>query len=368
MAVDEILLDECRRGAIDGVLRVYQWAPPAVSLGHGQSTDLLDLRACEKLGIDVVRRITGGGAILHWEEITYCLVLGRETLPVLKWPRQFARLMGVALCEALSSLGVDASLSPGETRAAVPCSPRLGLPVKIDASLSPGETRAIPEDTRSSRGTRSSLSLGEALRTPEDTISCHGTRSFHGAQSSLCFSSGAENEVVVGERKLAGCAHKFTREAFFSHGSIMTGYAHLRIVDLVRPEVGSMTMSALGERSVCLSDLLQTVPGFETVGHELRKGIENSFGVSLEESRLSGREEELAGERAATKANDADAGSGRGSVSGRDRGAGSDRDRDRDRGGGGRDSISARGRGIGVDGGKGKDKDKDIVTPPRVSG
>jgi len=289
-----------------------------------------------------VRRITGGGAILHWEEITYCLVLGRETLPVLKWPRQFARLMGVALCEALSSLGVDASLSPGETRATL-------------------------EDTRSSRGTRSSLSLGEALRTPEDARSCHGTGSFHGAQSSLCFSSGAENEVVVGERKLAGCAHKFTREAFFSHGSIMTGYAHLRIVDLVRPEVGSITMSALGERSVCLSDLLQTVPSIETVGHELRKGIENSFGVLLEEGRLSDREEELAGERALTKRNDMEASRGIGGT--RSNGSESGRDTDTDT-----DRSNGRGKGIGRDRDRGRGSSRDmgrdsgIVTPPRVSG
>jgi hypothetical protein len=166
---------------------------------------------------------------------------------------------------------------------------------------------------------------------------------------------------VVGERKLAGCAHKFTREAFFSHGSIMTGYAHLRIVDLVRPEVGSITMSALGERSVCLSDLLQTVPSIETVGHELRKGIENSFGVLLEEGRLSDREEELAGERAATKTNDADAGSGRGSVSGRD----TDTDTDRESG---RDNGNGRGKGIGRDSSRDMGRDSSIVTPPRVSG
>jgi lipoate-protein ligase A len=263
MAVDEMVLGECRRGVIDGVLRVYEWKPPAVSLGYAQSADLIDLETCRDLGVDLVRRVTGGGAVLHWEEATYCLALRREILPGLKWPRQFARFTGTALCRALQSLGVGASLSPSATH-------------------------ATPHGAQSAAAFQGSRSRA----------------TFHSTQSALCFGSGTENEIVVGGRKLAGCAHKFTREAFFSHGSIMIGRAHLRIVDLLRPEAGAVGKSTLSERSVCLSDLLPVVPGLETLGQKLKKGTEDSFGVSLAESELSTREEELASERAFIKRND----------------------------------------------------------------
>ncbi|MCX5799920.1 MAG: hypothetical protein NTX17_00815 [Candidatus Eisenbacteria bacterium] len=268
MAVDEVLLGECERGVIDGALRVYGWAPPAVSLGYAQSIDLVDPVRCRELGIDLVKRITGGGAVLHWEEVTYCLVLRKEALPALKWPRQFARLTGTALCEALRSLGVEASLSPA------------------------AEPRGA-NGVRSSRG-----SPVEGRATP------NGIRSSGVARSSLCFSSGTENEVTVGGRKLAGCAHKFTREAFFSHGSTMTGAAHIRIVEVVGERASGMSASMLRERSVCLSDLLPSVPCLEIVGRELKRGVETSFGLSLVEGRLSRHEEESAGALSLAKRQD----------------------------------------------------------------
>jgi lipoyl(octanoyl) transferase len=272
MSVDEVLLGECRRGAIDGVLRVYEWTPPAVSLGHAQSVELIDTQRCRDLGVDLVRRVTGGGAVLHWEEVTYCLILKREIMPGLKWPKQFARLTGVALCRALESLGVGASLSQGGTHA-----------------------------------TFESLQSAAARHGTQSAATFHSSQSataFHGMRSALCFESGTENEIIVEGRKLAGCAHKFTREAFFSHGSIMVGRTHLRIVELLRPEARIIGASTLGERSICLSDLLAVVPGLETVGQKLKKETEDSFGVSLAEARLSGCEEQLAGERAFVKRHD----------------------------------------------------------------
>jgi len=74
MAVDEALLTL----AVEPTLRLYGWAPHAVSLGYFQRlADFADLPA----GTTIVRRLTGGGAIHHGEELTFSLVLDADLLP-----------------------------------------------------------------------------------------------------------------------------------------------------------------------------------------------------------------------------------------------------------------------------------------------
>ncbi|MBT6230686.1 MAG: lipoate--protein ligase family protein, partial [Candidatus Scalindua sp.] len=65
MAIDEVLLS-----SRVPVLRVYQWEPCAVSIGKYQDLDDIDLGYCDESNIDIVRRITGGKAVLHEKELT----------------------------------------------------------------------------------------------------------------------------------------------------------------------------------------------------------------------------------------------------------------------------------------------------------
>ncbi len=76
MSVDRAIQISCARKEAPPTLRLYQWRPPAVSLGRFQSADGVDLEACTSLGIDVVRRFTGGRGVLHDDEVTYCVVAG----------------------------------------------------------------------------------------------------------------------------------------------------------------------------------------------------------------------------------------------------------------------------------------------------
>src|SRR3989338_1698427 len=74
MAIDESVLEHIARGESTPTLRLYGWRPPAVSIGYFQSLDEeVDREACKKFGIDVVRRMTGGGAVFHDKEITYSI-------------------------------------------------------------------------------------------------------------------------------------------------------------------------------------------------------------------------------------------------------------------------------------------------------
>ena len=80
MRRDLSLLDACARGAIPGAVRLYGFSPACLSLGRMQALDDVDLEACARDGIDVVRRPSGGRAVLHDQEVTYSVVC-RSTDP-----------------------------------------------------------------------------------------------------------------------------------------------------------------------------------------------------------------------------------------------------------------------------------------------
>jgi lipoate-protein ligase A len=117
MALDEALMERARDCG-GWVLRVYSWATPTISLGRNQTArGRYDLDAIRKRGLGVVRRLTGGRAILHHREITYSVtapVVGAGDLRT-----SYARINGL-LVRALRDLGVAARVALAERRAAAP--------------------------------------------------------------------------------------------------------------------------------------------------------------------------------------------------------------------------------------------------------
>lgn len=105
MAVDEALLERAIRGD-DGsvVLRVYRWARPTLSIGVNQALDVGVAERCEKRGVEVVRRITGGGAVYHKQDVTYCVVAPRAGMGVL----EAYRWVAAGLIAGFSALGLNA--------------------------------------------------------------------------------------------------------------------------------------------------------------------------------------------------------------------------------------------------------------------
>ncbi|MBN2230960.1 MAG: lipoate--protein ligase family protein [Candidatus Thorarchaeota archaeon] len=80
MAIDEAIMLSMKDGKVIPTLRFYRWQPSAVSIGTFQGMrDEVDIEFCTSKGIDVIRRITGGGAVYHdYEgEITYSIILPR---------------------------------------------------------------------------------------------------------------------------------------------------------------------------------------------------------------------------------------------------------------------------------------------------
>ena len=106
MAIDEALTESV--GEVP-ILRIYGWRPAAVSIGYFQSmNEEVDFTKCREIGVDIVRRLTGGGAVLHEYELTYSFISRRYPQNIVesyKW-----------ICDAIvisiNRLGFDASFVP----------------------------------------------------------------------------------------------------------------------------------------------------------------------------------------------------------------------------------------------------------------
>ncbi len=119
MQRDLEIVDEVASGEAAPALRLYSWSPPALSLGRFQNeAEVADLEACRRLGIDIVRRPTGGRAVLHDRELTYSLIVpdDRSLVPAGVVPAY--RFISGALLGAFASLGITAELSPENARGA----------------------------------------------------------------------------------------------------------------------------------------------------------------------------------------------------------------------------------------------------------
>lgn len=110
MAIDEALLLAHEAGLTVPTLRLYLWSPPAVSLGVLQRVEAVNESVCLRFGFDIVRRPSGGGAVLHQHEVTYAVVIdgrlcpeGSSVLATYCW-------LAKGLIAGLKKLGVDASL------------------------------------------------------------------------------------------------------------------------------------------------------------------------------------------------------------------------------------------------------------------
>src|SRR5215217_3210454 len=108
MALDEVLMN-CINYHSMPILRIYGWQPPTVSIGYFQSMDEeVDIKRCRQMGIDVVRRITGGGAVLHESELTYSFITNAYPKNIM----ESYNLICDAIVMCVNKLGFNAKFVP----------------------------------------------------------------------------------------------------------------------------------------------------------------------------------------------------------------------------------------------------------------
>ena len=240
MAIDETLLRGVAEGTSPPTIRVFGWSPPTVSVGHSQNLDReLDLEACRRAGEGVVRRPTGGRAVLHSGELTYSVAGGGVQEGLGRTVMETYLLIARALVRGLGKLGVPAQLSTGSGSAR----PR-----------------------------------GQVATPP-------------------CFASAGRYEVVVSGRKVIGSAQRRMGEAVLQHGSLLLDRSHVEIADLMRiPERRRADVrKALEEGTTDLTSLIGRTPTFEETAAAILSGFEDEWEVSLVHESLTREERELAG-------------------------------------------------------------------------
>lgn len=239
MAVDQALFESVQAGGVP-VLRLYRWRPACLSFGRNQrARGIYDPAVLRAAGIDVVRRPTGGLAVLHDGELTYAVIAPAGPLG---GPRAAYLAINEALVRALRALGVPASIGAG------------------------AGTRVPSPDARHP-----------------------------------CFERPAPGEVVALGRKLVGSAQRVERHTILQHGSILrTGdqQAVLRLQSgtgagavttrLEGAASGAVALAAPARPGeITLAEVLGGPPGWAVLGAALQRAFEVRLGIALAPAPLS---------------------------------------------------------------------------------
>lgn len=233
MAIDEAILQGVASGNSPPTLRFYGWDPPCLSLGYAQQWHADYEEACRRHGWDIVRRPTGGRAILHIDELTYSVCA----------PEGEPRVQGGIL---LSYRRLSDALAAGLTR--------LGL----------HPSRAGRED-------------GEGIS--------HGP---------ACFDAPSNFEITVGGRKLIGSAQARKQGAILQHGTLPLYGDITRIAEALSGDGDSQdaVRQRLRQSAITLEESLGQRLPYDHVAKHIAEGFALALNLRLEHGELTPWEEE----------------------------------------------------------------------------
>lgn len=232
MAIDEAMMAAVANGQSPPTIRFYEWSPPAISLGYFQKAEKeVDIDACNRLGIEVVRRPTGGRAVLHQYELTYSLVAPESNEKISGSILQSYLAISGGLVKGLAELGVEATLSEGKKQAKF--------------------------------------------------------------SSAACFDAPSWYEMVVGGRKLIGSAQTRHGGCLLQHGSVLVRIdADLlfSILNFDNNKIRERAKSLFLAKATCLEEIMGYSPGFDQLCRCFKKGFEVGLGITLEQQHLFAEE------------------------------------------------------------------------------
>jgi lipoate-protein ligase A len=112
MALDEAILEAAARKDSSPTLRLYAWSPPCISIGNAQPVSQIDSQKLNDFGWDIVRRSTGGRAILHTDELTYSICAPVDHPHFQGGVLPSYKNISAGLIAALELLGLDVQVHP----------------------------------------------------------------------------------------------------------------------------------------------------------------------------------------------------------------------------------------------------------------
>jgi lipoate-protein ligase A len=112
MALDDSILEAVSSGESPPTLRLYAWQPPCLSIGYAQPVADVDRQRLQERNWDIVRRPTGGRAILHTDELTYAVVGPQDNPHLAGGVLQSYRHLSQGFVHALNLLGLEVEVQP----------------------------------------------------------------------------------------------------------------------------------------------------------------------------------------------------------------------------------------------------------------
>ncbi|MCK4892350.1 MAG: lipoate--protein ligase family protein [Calditrichia bacterium] len=205
------------------LLRFYGWQPPCISLGYHQNASDVTHHVCMQEEIDVVRRPTGGRAILHAEELTYSVIYPYQDLDI----SDFYRLVHIPFVLALEKMQIKASFESSQA------------------------------------------DFSNIYRTD---------RAF------LCFASSAKYEVEISGKKLIGSAQRVYENAILQHGSVLLGSQHEKLVDFLNlPESRKLKMKQYIKEHTTNVWTYRKDLDVRLLADEIQEKFSNHYGINFQE-------------------------------------------------------------------------------------
>ena len=224
MEFDEKLAHKFNNISDVPILRIYGWSPYTISLGFNQNILDFDSSKISQAGIDIVKRPTGGRAILHAHELTYSIVIpiGEQS------PRSIYRFINEGLMCGISLMGIQVNLSENSA----------------DFRKLYQESTSIP-----------------------------------------CFSSSAKNEIQFEGRKLVGSAQRRYGKIILQHGSFLLGPQHREITRYLAPHIDSMKTieDDLNTKTIDAETILGRKISFENAAECIKQGFEKEHDIVFED-------------------------------------------------------------------------------------
>ncbi|WP_347861296.1 biotin/lipoate A/B protein ligase family protein [Salimicrobium sp. PL1-032A] len=230
MALDEALMKWHREEKISPVVRFYTWSPAGLSVGHFQKTDgRINKEGVNNYQVDIVRRLTGGRAVLHDDELTYSIIVNEQHPMIPNTVKQAYLVLSEGLMKGYSNLGIDAEY-------------------------------AIPDEERMNN------------------------------QSAVCFEEPSWYELTIHGKKAAGSAQVRQKGILLQHGSIPIRTDETKLFDMFTypsERVKERAKNGFKHKAVSIEDVTDEKITVEHVRDAFLQGFEDGLNVSFEPLQLT---------------------------------------------------------------------------------
>lgn len=240
MALDEAQIILLSQGEIPPTIRFYGWLPATISIGYFQKIQQeIDLAACEARGIGVVRRLTGGRAVLHDDELTYSLVAA-DTDPLFpKTVIESYKVISQGILAGLEQLNISAEMVSLEDKGKTPLNPH---------------------------------------------------------HSSACFDAPSWHEIVVKGKKLVGSAQNRQSGVILQHGSILNTLDVEKLFAVLKfrnPQLKERMKKIFLTKATSIEEVLGYRYPYPKLSEAFEIGFREALKIDLEAGELTEAESSL---------------------------------------------------------------------------